>query len=184
MARRIGHSQRISALLANLGASEMELGRYVQAETYFQEGLTVARCIGHREWQSILLLNLGETSIAQNHISQAETYLHNALSLSREIGRPQIIAKVLYDYGNVQLKKGEIHEAHITFDEMLMNIPGGDKELRLLVYYGQARVAALRGDVHKAVALGEQCAKGLENMGHGSAQEVRIWLERLLLNAQ
>ncbi len=176
LARQIGHREGISASLTNLGEAAEAQGNHMQAEKYFQEGLTLARQSGHREWISILLFDLGLVTRKQKNYAQAEAYLQESLQLAHQIGRPQIVANVLYEYGSLFLDQQQVDRAETVLQEMLTTIPEGSQELLALAHYGQARVAALQGNINAAFQLGESSAVVLETMGHHNAKEVRQWL--------
>jgi tetratricopeptide (TPR) repeat protein/transcriptional regulator with XRE-family HTH domain len=181
LARQIGHRELISLLLSNLGATVVEQGNYSQAEDYFREGLALARQIGHREWKSFLLINLGMAARKQREYERAEVYLHESLALAQSIGNPQIISTALYEYGNLYLDQKQIKKAEASFREMLSSIPEGDRELLALAQYGLARTDAAQGNIEDARRLGEASLTVLEKIGHRSAQEVREWLNSIVL---
>jgi tetratricopeptide (TPR) repeat protein/transcriptional regulator with XRE-family HTH domain len=181
LAREIGHLELIGLLLGNLGAALVEQGNYRQAEDYFREGLALAREIGHREWTSFLLINLGMAARKQREYERAGTYLHESLALAQSIGNPQIISTALYESGNLFLDQNQIKKAEASFREMLSSIPEGDQELLALAHYGLARTAAAQGNIEDARALGETSVSALETIGHHNAQEVREWLNSIVI---
>jgi tetratricopeptide (TPR) repeat protein/transcriptional regulator with XRE-family HTH domain len=181
LARQIGHRELISLLLSNLGATVVEQGNYSQAEDYFREGLTLARQIGHREWTSFLLINLGMAARKQRDYERAGVYLHESLALARSIDNPQIISTAFYEYGNLCLDQKQTKEAEVSFHEMLSSVPEGDQELLALARYGLARTAAAQGDIQDARRLGETSVSALESIGHRNAQEVKEWLNTIVI---
>jgi tetratricopeptide (TPR) repeat protein len=179
-ARQIGHHEWTSALLCNLGSIASFQGEYAQAAMYQREGLELARLIGQREWMSILLLNLGETAVAQGLYTHADLYLEETLNLAQQLGRPQITARALYELGNLRLHEQKLEEAEVALREMQEIIPSGDQELHALFLYGQARLAASRGQIQQAQHLGETSATAFEEMGHHEAQRVKKWLASII----
>lgn len=181
LARQIGHRERISALLSNLGGVAVEQGHYVQAIKYLQDGLSLARQTGNREWISFLLSNLGLATRKQGDYLGAKEYLQEGLKIAWEIGTPLIIASVLYEYGNLSLDQQQIEFAYQTFSEMQETILEGDQEFVALSQYGLARVAAAKNNIEEARRLGAMSLKSLETMGNRNANEVREWLNALVL---
>jgi len=108
-------------------------------------------------------------------------YLHESLALAQSIGNPQIISTALYEYGNLYLDQKQIKKAEASFREMLSSIPEGDQELLALAQYGLARTDAAQGNIEDARRLGEASLTVLEKIGHRSAQEVREWLNSIVL---
>lgn len=179
LARQLQHSEWISGFLNNLGDITSEQGDYEQAARYFHEGLELARQIEHREWTSFLLLNLGITVRKQRKYALSETCLRESLALARQIGIPQITCYVLNEYGNLHLEQQQPELAKINFREILAIVPEGGQDFIAFARYGLARVAAARGELVEARALGEQSRAALEGMGRREAQEVESWLRSL-----
>ncbi len=180
LARQLGHKEWVTLLLINLGGAEAELGNYIQAEAYFQEGLIWARQIGNYELMSSLFINLGLTIQKQGHYPQAEEYLQESLTIARQINRPQIISYALYLFGNLYLDAKQAEVAEKTFQEMLNGVPEGSQELVALAQYGLARSIADQNHIEEALKLGESSLNILETMGHGTAKEVRYWLDSIM----
>src|SRR5262249_12092857 len=153
---------------------------YVQAETYFQEGLELARQMGHREWVSALLLNLGMTARKQGHYNEAKRYLEESLALANQINQAYIICAILCELGDISLSEGSIELAEHYFKKMLEQIPSGDQDLLAFAYYGLARVCASQGDRENARVYGDKSVALFETMGHPQATEVRDWMQSAL----
>ncbi len=179
LARQIGHLEWTISLLLNMGEMSDDQGDYARAEGYYAEALPLARQTGQREWVSIILTNMGKLAQKQGNYSRAGAYLLESLDIAQQIGRPRIICVCFYEHGNLYLKQQLLDAAEAAFDEMLISIPEGDQELLAFAHYGQARVAAARGNIQKARELGEVSAKALETIGHRNAQEVRRWLNTI-----
>lgn len=157
----------------------MEMGNFIQAETYLTEGISIASKIEHREWTSLLLINLGLVTGKKGSYKQAESYLQESLTLSRQIGIPQMTAGALYELGNVLLVQNRLQEAENAFTEMLDTLPEGAIDQKAQAQYGLARIAAIQGNAQKAQQLGEKSLKDLKQIGHGNAEEVSKWLSSI-----
>jgi tetratricopeptide (TPR) repeat protein/transcriptional regulator with XRE-family HTH domain len=181
LARQIGYTDLMSSLLCNLGDAAGEQGHYARAEGYFQEGLLLARQVGRREWISMLLLNLGLATRKQGRSAQAEEYLQESLALARQINIPQITANILYEHGNLFLQQQQLGRAEKAFEEMLAVIPKGSQDLMALAQYGLARTFAAQGNIDEAQRLGEVSFTALEVMGHRATEEVKAWLNTLIV---
>ena len=179
LARKIGQKDRICSLLTNLSGVEIELGKYQQAENSCQEGLEIAYQIEHKERLSALLINQGIAFRGQRKFERAKRSFENSLKLARKIGNPFMIALALCEYGTLLLDLEEIEKAKEAFQDVLTITPKGAADLLALAQYGLAKIAASRGEIEKAKALGSESAVSLENMGHRNAHEVRDWLASL-----
>ena len=69
-----------------------EQGKYAEAKTYLQEGLTSARQLNHSEWICGLLNNLGDVEIELGNYLQAELYFKEGLELARQLGHREWIS--------------------------------------------------------------------------------------------
>jgi len=105
--------------LLNLGVNQGNQGPYERAETYPQEGLTLARQIGHRELISIFLLNLGTLAYEQQNYAQAETYLLEELALVRQLDHREWITVYLINIGEMMQKQGNYARAGVYLREGL-----------------------------------------------------------------
>lgn len=162
-----------------LGDLVGEQGNYIQAEKYFEQGLTIARQIVNIEWESNLLTNLGLMTRKQGNYVQAETNLQEGLSLARQLGIPQMIANALYEYGNVYLDQLKLQKSEDIFQQMLKVIPEGSHDLVALAQFGLARIAAVRGNKEEALRLGTLVTEALEEIRHRKAFEVIDWVNSI-----
>jgi tetratricopeptide (TPR) repeat protein len=163
-------------LLSNLGDISIEQEQFIQAETYFKEGIVLARQLKQQEWISVLLINLGSTTLRLKNYQRAKDYLQESLAVAREVGIPQIIANSLYEYGNLYLELQQFDSAKRCFEDMLTIIPEGSQDLLALAQYGLAQVMAAQGKQVEARKLGEESIALLTAIGHRNINEVRNWL--------
>lgn len=108
--------------MLNLGVNQGNQGPYERAETYPQEGLTLARQIGHRELISIFLLNLGTLAYEQQNYAQAETYLLEELALVRQLDHREWITVYLINIGEMMQKQGNYARAEVYLREGLERV--------------------------------------------------------------
>ncbi len=71
-------------------------GNYVQAETYLQEGLTIARRHGYLERTSALLNVLGSLMASKGNYPQSIAYMEEGLDLARQSGDREQICGLCY----------------------------------------------------------------------------------------
>ena len=82
-----------------LGEIEQRLGNYGQAETYLQQGLTLARQGKNQERICALLTELGIVFQQQGNFQQAETAYQEGLTLARNIADQISICTLLNNLG-------------------------------------------------------------------------------------
>jgi len=169
----------MSFLLAYLRYAAAQMGDFVQAEAYFQEGLTLARQIEHREAICGLFINLGIAKREQGNFAQAEACLQEGLTLAHQLERLEMTSYALYEYGNLCLNQQQIERAEASYREMLTFIPEGSHDHTALAHFGLARVASAQGELRQAQSLGKQSVTTLEAMGHRAAKEVGDWLKTI-----
>jgi tetratricopeptide (TPR) repeat protein len=141
--REVGHRERISLLLLNLGVVTERQGHDLQAEIYYQEGLAIARELGHRERISLLLLNLGEVNTQRGNFSQAETYYQEGLTIARELEHRERISDLQLHRGTLATRKKQLDLAIEYLSEGLELARAlGHPQLicRLLIAWGDLRI--------------------------------------------
>jgi tetratricopeptide (TPR) repeat protein len=75
------------------------------AETYYQEGLSLARQLGHLLGTSALLNSLGRAATERGDYDLAERYLHEGLTLARQIEHPEQIGYLLGTLGMLETRR-------------------------------------------------------------------------------
>ena len=109
----------IANTLLYRGLIDQKHGNYDQAESYLQEGLTLARQV-NAPTRIDALLYLGQTEQKKGNYDQAETYLQEGLSLARQNDDDERISAILHDLGWVMLKRGEYTKAEAYLQEGLV----------------------------------------------------------------
>jgi tetratricopeptide (TPR) repeat protein len=182
LALKIGHRERISLLLLNLGDLVMEQDRDEEALTYFQKGLLLAQKLGHRNYISDLQLHLGALATKQGDIECAENYLQEGLLLAYQLGHPQLICWGLAAWGELHLQQNRLQAAEQVFLQMRDLVPDGSRVLEAQAQYGLARISASQGLLHDAKALARQSCATFEALGHRKRSLVHAFLAKLSLD--
>lgn len=184
LARQIVHYELTIIFLLNLGTLTYEQEHYAPADVYLQEGLDLARRFGLREWIGIFLINIGEMKTKQGEYEQAELFLTEGLDVAHIIGSPRIIASALHLYGDLYLHTHRIDQAIEAYNQMLVTLPEGDREMYILGQYGLARATAAQGNIVEALRMGDACLESLAASGHRKEAEVRTWLTSLTASSE
>ncbi len=180
IARQIGYREWACVFLTNLGdVVRATRHDFVQAEAFLQEGLTLAHMVGQHEWICGVLVNLTELEIDRGNYQQAKIYLEESAVEAAQLGVARLSVFVLFFRGILALLQEQIDEADGVFREMQQMIPNGDLELYAFLQYGQARLAASRGQLQQARFLGESSVAALQRVGHYQFHQVRQWLNAL-----
>lgn len=105
--RDLGDEAGEAACLNNLGNIATRDGRFDEAETYYNAGLTLARL--QKDWLTIgvFLGNLGEIARRRKQFSSAARHLQDALAIARQIGARENLATNLMNLGEVTAQQGD-----------------------------------------------------------------------------
>ncbi|MFL5667030.1 MAG: tetratricopeptide repeat protein [Ktedonobacteraceae bacterium] len=136
----------LATALYHLGEIAMSQGEYAQANSYFQEGLSLARALHNRSLMSRLLRTLGSVEGYQGDYSQAEAHLQEALALARQLEDDELLSLALRSMGAVVSDQGKFAQAEDYLEEGLSlarQLGKPDLICSLLVNLGQ--VALVRG---------------------------------------
>jgi len=154
------------------GVANLQLGRYREAERYFDQGLALCLELGDRRSASAMFSNLGESARLQGHFQQAVSLYQQALEFAREIGdRP---AEMLYlsNLGGARLGLEQFPEAEMDLRQAIA-IRGLSKSCGLAETYdflaqaclGQQKLAEAMDAARQAVIIGLQMENPLELAG-------------------
>jgi tetratricopeptide (TPR) repeat protein len=169
-----------SRMLGNLGAVACHLGNYAEAAAYFRTGLALAETNGLTIQVCRQQANLGQAAMLRGQFRQANIHYQESLALARELSFLEDLGMILNQAGECFLAQDANREAAVCFEEALAI--GRDSNLpRVLAMslFGQARVAAARGNMAEARRLGQESHQLLQASGHKKANEVWWWLQEL-----
>ena len=98
----------------------------------------------------------------------------------QEIGHLFFLTEILNNWGERYLEQCRFDIAATIYDDVLaMAREANNKEYEARGLYGQARVAAFRGETAVAHQLGEQSLLLFQQMSHPQSAEVTCWLAQL-----
>jgi predicted ATPase/class 3 adenylate cyclase len=119
IAREIGDSKRIAAVLQPLALASLGLGDAAAARGHAEEALVLARQGGEKRSIAAALINLAQVCRVQGEADAAEPLYESALELARELGDSESIAIDLLNLAMVAIDRGMSARAAAMVDEAL-----------------------------------------------------------------
>ena len=176
-AREMPNRGHLATISLNLGRTVEKQGNYLQAEAYFQEGLTIAQALGWREMISKFLQNLGAIAGKQGRYDAEEAYYQDGLRLARALNKTDQISSLLANLGAVAMDRGDYDLAERYLEEGLSFARAlDDPEITTRLLTNQGVVAERRGAYEQAEAFYQESLMLARSFGY---QEK---ITRLLLN--
>lgn len=182
--RRVDSHFWAGEVLIHLGQLALVEGDEQKAEAYLRESLDAAQRFEHRGNSGSSFEALGRLETRRGNYALAERYLQDALRIGRELGLIPLVCLSLYAWGELHLRCSRIEEASLTFQEMFMSVPKGQREVQALAHFGLARVAYAQGKFCVARQQAEASLALFMAIGHYRATEVERWLEKLASTRQ
>ncbi|MEM9162979.1 MAG: tetratricopeptide repeat protein, partial [Cyanobacteria bacterium P01_F01_bin.4] len=165
--------------LNNLGGVYYTLGDLAQAQTFYQQALTLAQEIGNRASEGRILTNLGLIDRQAGHYDQAEQHYQAALEILTAIGDQASVSSTLNSLGVVYEALGQTDQALDSYQQGLAIAEeiGDQRQIGNLwdglggLYYRQARYGkALTAyetalQVHQSIGNPTGATATLTNLG-------------------
>jgi non-specific serine/threonine protein kinase len=103
IAREIGDTTRVAAVLQPLGMASLGLGDAVQARRYLEESVALARAQGNKRQLAAAINALAQLYRAEKDLERAKSLYEDVVSLSRELRDRQSIAIGLLNLAMVSI---------------------------------------------------------------------------------
>ena len=120
----------LSQGLSNLGANQLFMGEFDQADASLSESLALARAAGQPFTTCLVLNQLGTLARLQKQYERAQEYLRESLSVGRSLershDRSHIVGRALVLLGRALSERGDFREAMALFRVALA---GGEADL-------------------------------------------------------
>ena len=130
------------------------MGRYAEAATYLEEGLSIAREIGDEGRIKVVLYALGMAAIGQGNLATARRHLDEALALARALGNKHDLAAALNARAQLHRVEGDLDTAEPLYNQMLaLARELGDRDGIAIGLLNLAMVSIGRGLVDDARAM-------------------------------
>lgn len=137
-------------------------GQYDAAETYYEEGLTLARAQppepengaayeANAALISDLLRNLGVLAARRGDYALADAYYQEGLALARGVGQSNVVSNLLRGLGVQAFMRGDYARAEAFYEEGLaLAQSAGELDLRSGLYWALGMLAEDQGDLGEA----------------------------------
>lgn len=146
--------REIAFACTSLGMMSGGMGRFAEANTYFEQGMAAAQSVDIPWEESSLLNGLGEVARSQGQYDTAMRYFERALSISSGIGNLWLDAHVLDNMGHACLATGDLDSALDYVRRSLNASAALDDERGVAMCIEKlAGIALHRGDRLRAVYL-------------------------------
>lgn len=118
----IGDKGRLTDVLYDCGTYEISQGNYVDAQTYFEEGLERLDENTSPRVRARYLRNLGTSLRLQGEFDRAKAKYRESIECAEKVNAAEIIANSREDLGTLYRSKGESTTAHEHFEAALAEI--------------------------------------------------------------
>jgi tetratricopeptide (TPR) repeat protein len=152
--------------------ANLQLGRYGEAERYFEQGLALCLELGDRRNAGAMFSNLGESARLRGDYSSAVSLYQKALEIAREIGNRSSEMIYLCNLGGARLGLKQFQEAEHDLRQAIA-MTGMAKSCGLSETYtflaqacfGQNKLAEALDAAQQAIAIAMQTENPFELAG-------------------
>ncbi len=195
--REIGSQSEMAVLLANIGATSLKRGMFLDADATLSQAMRLYRASGNRPNLGVVMENLGQSAMMQGDWGKARGYLEKAWEIGRELAQesayvPAYLSLLQHQQGNhdaarvlaVQAiamaertgNQGEEAEAQTSLGHALESL-GADSDAQV----AYERAVALHEQMGQTVMRAEPLA-GLVRLAlaRGDVEQAVGWVEEIL----
>jgi tetratricopeptide (TPR) repeat protein len=195
--REFGSQSEIAVLLANIGATSLKRGMFLDADTTLSQAMRLYRASGNRPNLAVVMENLGQSALMQGDWAQARGYLEKAWAIGRELAQesayvPAYLALLEHQQGNHEAARVLAVQA-VAMAERTGN-QGEEAEAQTSLAHALAALGAdsdAQAAYERAVALHEQMGQmvmraepmaGLARLAlaRGEVDQAVAWVEEIL----
>jgi predicted ATPase/class 3 adenylate cyclase len=166
---RAGARERTPArcrTLFDAGQLASSMGRYVEAQGYLEESLTIARELGDKGRIAALYQTLSLVSLGQGDVAGARLHLGHALASARELGDKRRIAAALNALAQLHRLEGQLDTAEPLYDQVLsLARELGDSESIAIALLNLAMVSIGRSSADRAQSILREALSIAEEVG-------------------
>jgi signal transduction histidine kinase/DNA-binding response OmpR family regulator len=152
-----GYVLSATSVVANIGASNGDLGLYRRARRLTLEALDLARRAGAQALQTVPLWNLADFAIAAGSLDDARAFVTEADRLSRTLGETRFRALPVLMQGAIAQREGRWDDAARLFEQGVRKADNTEIKLAALTEAGRSHLAA--GRPAKALAATSAAAR-------------------------
>ena len=172
LCERLGKRNWLANCFNLFGVANLQLGRYREAESYFNQALALCLKSGDRRYASRTFSNLGECARLQSDFTRAASLYLQSLTLAREIGDRPAEILILSNLGGARLGLNQFQEAELDLRQAIA-IRGVSKSVYVSETYtflaqaclGQGKLPDALAAARQAVLIGLQMENPHEQAG-------------------
>lgn len=166
LARMLGDKKRIAWALMELGAIELDHGRYAEAIPLQIESLQLFQALKEDLWVSRLCFFLSETHIANGSLESAKPYLLQGLDIARALNDKWHTGIGLEGLGNLERLAGRFQQAREFYIESLnLRVEVMDRVGISYLFKAFAQLNATQGQFDRAARLWGAAEKLQQSLG-------------------
>jgi tetratricopeptide (TPR) repeat protein len=186
LARQFGLTDKVTAILLNLGAVETGSGDYERARTHLLEAEGIIaqqpKPLPTRA-DVVLAVNLAQLAAHMTNDTEAEHDFQRALRLAHQLRQAQTLAEAQCEYAAYLIERQQFEGAEHLLQEALASMPPHYNWLRATATYSLARVYAGQGKLMLARETGQDSLALYLSMSRDGGDEMvehlKRWLEEL-----
>lgn len=122
----LGNRSGLATSLKLLGVSNLQLGHFLEADQFFEQGLAIYEELGDRRNSAAMLSNLGESARSREDCARAEQLYEKALAAVRQIGHRESEAIYLSNLSAARLGLKKYQQAESDLHEALALVEGSN----------------------------------------------------------
>jgi CHAT domain-containing protein len=154
VAKGVGDTAGMAAIVGNLGAGFSVDGALDSAEAYLARAQALAQRVGHVQVEANAVVVLGQVREARGDLAGAREHYARALTLHERIGDTRGVAADYHSLGLLAQEVGDPEEARRRYEAALaLNRRDGRDEVAATNLVNLAGLAALGGDFTRAERL-------------------------------
>jgi tetratricopeptide (TPR) repeat protein/transcriptional regulator with XRE-family HTH domain len=161
-----GDVHAAARILSSLGMIAQKQGEYLQATSFYEEGLAAARQGEDQDLTCALLSALGWVTEKRGSYIQAEAYIQEGLILAREINNDRCYGTLLRVLGTIADSQGNSHDAKAHYQEALTIMRQyNDQEECTILLINLGIIHANEGAFSESTSLFEEALAIARQMG-------------------
>jgi tetratricopeptide (TPR) repeat protein len=121
-----GNSSGLATSLKLLGVAHLQVGRFAEADRFFEQGLAIYEQVGDRRNSAAMRSNLGESARSREDYHRAEQLYERALAAVRQIGHRESEAIYLSNLSAARLGLQKYQQVEADAREALALVDGSD----------------------------------------------------------
>lgn len=152
LCRELSNRSGLATSLKLLGVGNLQLGHFLEADRFFEEGLAIYEELGDRRNSAAMLSNLGESARSREDYSRAEELYEKALAAVRQIGHRESEAIYLSNLSAARLGLRKYQQAESDLHEALGLVDGSNFCAHAETYAFLAEAYRGQGKLNEALA--------------------------------